>query len=150
MMINHTKSKQLQILDFFDCIGFASLLCLTPPFPFLVQLYVSPPPYLLTGGDLWLPLLPFLPLVGHGPGHPAVQTNILRNIYHLIALCTKYVRLQLTDMKICRKFQHDTDSGKSTKIYTRKVLVMMETSISNFQTSFLSQKSRSWRFTFHI
>ena len=32
--------------------------------------------------------------------------------------------------------QQDTDSVKPTKIYTRKELVMMETTISNFHTSF--------------
>ena len=63
--------------------------------------------------------------------HPNPSTSIRFPIYHLIAQC-----------------QQDTDSGQSTKIYTRKELVMMETIITNFHTIFLFQKSRSWSFTF--
>ena len=43
-----------------------------------------------------------------------------------------------------------TASVQSTKIYTIKELVMMETTISNFYKSFILQKSISWRFTFHM
>ena len=67
----------------------------------------------------------------------------------MIARCTKHGKLPLTEKKSCRKCQQDTVSGKLTKIYTRKELVMMETTISNFRTSFIFQKFRSWRFTFH-
>ena len=54
----------------------------------------------------------------------------------MIARCTKHGRLPLTDKKHFCKCQQDTSSGQSTKIYTRKELVMMETTISNFHTSF--------------
>ena len=58
------------------------------------------------------------------------------HIYYLISRCTKPDRLPLTDKKSCHKCQQYTPSGQSTKIYTRKELVMMETPISNFHTSF--------------
>ena len=58
------------------------------------------------------------------------------HIYHLIARFITHGRLLLTDKKICRKFEQDTESEKSTKIYTRKEPLMMETTISNFHTSF--------------
>ena len=81
--------------------------------------------------------------------NPNPSPSIRFHIYHLIACCTKHDRLLLTDRKSCRKCQHDTASVQSTNIYTRKELVIMETTISNFHTSFIFQKSRSWRFTFH-
>ena len=68
--------------------------------------------------------------------HPKPSPSIRFHIYHLNSRCTKHGRLMLTDNKICRWFQQDTDSGQSTKIYTRKELVVMETTISNFHTSF--------------
>ena len=80
--------------------------------------------------------------------HTNPSPSIRFHIYHLIACCTKHVRLPLTDNKSCRECQQDTTSGQSTKIHTRKELVMMETTISNFHTSFLFQQFRSWRFTF--
>ena len=58
------------------------------------------------------------------------------HIYHLISLCTTHGRLPLTYKKICCKCQQDYASGKSTKIYTKKELMMMETTISHFHTSF--------------
>ena len=68
--------------------------------------------------------------------YPNPSPSIRFHIYHLIALCTKDGRLPLTDKKFFHKCQHDTASGQSTKIYTRKELVRMETTISNFHTSF--------------
>ena len=68
--------------------------------------------------------------------HPNPSTSIRFHIYHLIARCTNYVRLSLTKRESCHEWQQDTDSGQSIKIYTRKELVMMETTISNFHTSF--------------
>ena len=64
--------------------------------------------------------------------YPGTIPSISFHIYHLIARCKKHGRLPLTDKKICCMFKHDTASGKSTNIYTRKYLVMMETTISNF------------------
>ena len=67
--------------------------------------------------------------------HPISSTSIRFHIYHLIGRCTKNYRLPLTDMKICLECQHDTASGQPTKIYTKKELLMTETTISNFRTS---------------
>ena len=68
--------------------------------------------------------------------HPNPSNSIRFHIYHLIARCTKHGRLPLTNKKSCRKCQQDTASVQSTKIYTRKKLLMMETTISNFHTNF--------------
>ena len=51
---------------------------------------------------------------------PTPVLQISFHIYHLIARCTKYGRLTLTDKKSCRGCQQDTVSVKLTKIYTRK------------------------------
>ena len=64
------------------------------------------------------------------------STSIYFHIYHLIAHCTKHGRIPLTDKNIYCKCQQDTASGQPTKIYTRRELVMMEKTISNFHTSF--------------
>ena len=48
----------------------------------------------------------------------------------------------------CRKCKQDTDSVQSTEIHTRKKLVMMETTISNFHKSFYI--SEIHKLAFHI
>ena len=68
--------------------------------------------------------------------YPDTSPSIHFRIYHLISSCNKHGRIPLTDNKSCLKCQHDTDSVQSTKIYTRKELVMMKTTISNFRTIF--------------
>ena len=68
--------------------------------------------------------------------HPNPSPSIHFHICHLVARCTKHGRLPLSDKKSCQECQHDTASVKSTKIYTRKELVMMETTISNFHANF--------------
>ena len=68
--------------------------------------------------------------------YPDISPSIRFEIYHLIAHCTKHGRVPLTDKKSCLKCQQDTDSVQSTKIYSRKELVMIETKIYNFHTSF--------------
>ena len=80
--------------------------------------------------------------------YPDTSPSICFHIYHLIARCTKYGRLPLTDKKISGKCQQDTASGKSTKIYTRKDLVIMETTIYNFRTSFYIPEIQ--KLAFHI
>ena len=80
--------------------------------------------------------------------HRNPSTSIIFHIYHMIARCTKHVRLPLTDNESCRKCQQDTASGQSTKIYTRKELVMIEKTISNFHTSFYISKIQ--KLAFHI
>ena len=58
------------------------------------------------------------------------------HIYHLMVRCTSNGRLPLNDKKICLKCKHDSVSEKSTKIYSRKELVMMGTTIYNYHKSF--------------
>ena len=80
--------------------------------------------------------------------HPNPSPSILFRIYHLIAHCTKHVSLPLSDNKIFRECQQDIASGQSKYIYTRKDLVMMETNISNFHTSFYIPEIQ--KLAFHI
>ena len=47
------------------------------------------------------------------------------HIYHLISLCTTHRRIQFINQNNFRMCKKDSDSGKSTNIYTRKELVMM-------------------------
>ena len=68
--------------------------------------------------------------------YPDTSTSISFHIYHLIARCKTHGRLLLTDKKSFCKCKHDTASEQSTKIYTKKELLMMETKIYNFHTSF--------------
>ena len=68
--------------------------------------------------------------------YPDTSPSIRFHIYHLVARCTRHGRLTLTDEKSCCKCQHYSVSGKSAKIYTRKEIVMMWKTISNFHTSF--------------
>ena len=68
--------------------------------------------------------------------YPDTSTSIRFHIYYLIVRFTRHDRLPLTDKKSCRMCQQDTASVPLTKIYTRKELVMTETAISNFHTSF--------------
>ena len=56
--------------------------------------------------------------------------------------------LPITDNKIYCRCQKYTASVKSTKIYTRKELVMMETTISNFCKSFYIPEIQ--KLAFHI
>ena len=70
------------------------------------------------------------------------------HIYHITARCTKHGRLPLNDRKCFCNCQQDTASKQSTKIYNRKELVMMETTISNFRTSFYIPEVQ--KLAFHI
>ena len=80
--------------------------------------------------------------------YPDTSPSIHFRIYCLIARCTKHGRIPLIDRKLFHKCQQDSDSVQSTIIYTLKELVMIETNIYNFHTSFIFQKFRSWRFIF--
>ena len=68
--------------------------------------------------------------------YPGTGPSICVHIYHLIALCKKRGRLPLTEKKTFRKCKQDNASVQSTKIYTRKEIMMMETNIFDFRTSF--------------
>ena len=73
--------------------------------------------------------------------HLNSSPSIIFHIYHLIDRCKKHGRLPLTYKKICHECQQDTDSGKSTKIYTKVDLVMMDTTFYNIHTT-MSQLDR--------
>ena len=74
------------------------------------------------------------------------SASIRFHIYHLIANCTAHGRLLLNIRKICLKCKQDSASEQYTKIYTGKELVMMETTISNFHTSFYIPETQDLEF----
>ena len=74
--------------------------------------------------------------------------SILFHVYHLIARCKTHGRLPLNEKKMCQKFKQDSVSIQITKIYTRKDLVMMETTIHNFCTIFYIPETQ--KLEFHI
>ena len=76
------------------------------------------------------------------------SSSTIFHIYHLIARCTTHARTPLNDIKLFRTCKHDYVSEQSTKIYTRKELVMMETTISNSHTSFFIPEIQKLEFHF--
>ena len=68
--------------------------------------------------------------------HDETTPSIRFHIYHIIGRCTAHGRFSLKDKKICYMCEQEYLPDKSTKIYTRKELVMMETKIYYFHTSF--------------
>ena len=70
------------------------------------------------------------------------------HIYHLILQCTAHERTPLNDRKLFFLCKHDCTSEKSTKKYIKKELVIMETKIYNFHTSFYIPAI--WKLSFHL
>ena len=68
--------------------------------------------------------------------HEETTLSIRFHIYHIIGSCAIHGRLSLKDNNICSVCKQESSPDKSTKMYTRKELVMMETTISDFRTSF--------------
>ena len=68
--------------------------------------------------------------------HEETTPSIRFQVYHIIGSCTAHGKIPLKDKKICYMCEQESLPDKSTKIYTRKDLVMMETTISDFHTSF--------------
>ena len=68
--------------------------------------------------------------------HDQTTPSIRFHIYHIIGRCAIHVRLSLKDKNICSVCKQESSPDKSTKVYTRKELVMMATNISDFHTSF--------------
>ena len=63
------------------------------------------------------------------------SSSIIFHIYHLIARCTVHGRRPLDENKIpCLCFQYPA-TVTHVKLYTRREIVMMETSIDDFHTS---------------
>ena len=58
--------------------------------------------------------------------------SIRFHIYHIIGRCNSHGRIPLKDSKICYMCKQESSTYKSTKIYTRKELVIMETTIFGF------------------
>ena len=64
------------------------------------------------------------------------KPSIQFQTYHVIAHCTAHGIIPLKDKKMRYMCKQESSPDESTKIYTRKDLVMMETTISDFRTSF--------------
>ena len=68
---------------------------------------------------------------------PEETTPSIRfHIYHIISRCNDNGRIPLKDNKICYMCKQESSLDEFRKIYTRKELEMMETTISDFRTSF--------------
>ena len=68
--------------------------------------------------------------------HEETTPSIRFHIYHFIGRCTTHGIITLKDKKICYMCKQESSADKSTNIYTRKELVMIETTIYEFHTSF--------------
>ena len=68
--------------------------------------------------------------------HDENTSSLKFYIYHIIGSCTNHGRISLKDKNICYMCKQESLPDKSTKIYTRKELVMTETTITNFHTCF--------------
>ena len=67
--------------------------------------------------------------------HEETTPSFRFHMYRTIGRCTAHGRIPLKYKKICYMCEQESLPDKSTKIYTRKELVMMETTISEFYTS---------------
>ena len=68
--------------------------------------------------------------------HYITRPMICFNVYHLIAHFLLHGRCTLDKGKTCRLCLHDPASIPFAKLYTRKEIIMMEKSITEFNTSF--------------
>ena len=68
--------------------------------------------------------------------HEETKLSIRFHIYHIIGRCTTHGRIPLKEKKICYMCKQESLPDKSTNVYPRKELVMMETKFSEFHTSF--------------
>ena len=68
--------------------------------------------------------------------HDETTPTIRFHIYHIIERCAIHGRISLKDKTICSMCKQESSPDKSSKIYTRKELVIMETTISDFHTIF--------------
>ena len=71
-----------------------------------------------------------------GDQYSDTSPSIRFHVYHMIAGCLTHGGLPFNGRKICRKCKKYSVSEQSTIIYTRKGLVLMETTISNCRTIF--------------
>ena len=80
--------------------------------------------------------------------HEETTPSIRFHIYHIIGRCTACGRITSKEKKICYTCEQESLPDKSKNIYTRKELVMMETKVSDFHTSFYI--SAIQKLAFHI
>ena len=80
--------------------------------------------------------------------HEETTPSIRFHIYHIIGRCTTHGRITFKDNKICYMCKQESLPDKSTKIYTREELVMIQTKISYFCTSFYIPAIP--KFAFHL
>ena len=66
--------------------------------------------------------------------HDKTTPSIRFHIYHIIGRCSTRGIISLKDKNICYMCKEESLPDTYTKIYTRKELVMMETTISYFHT----------------
>ena len=64
------------------------------------------------------------------------KTSIRFHVYHIIGRCNDHGKIPVKDKNICYMCKQESSPDESTKIYTRKELVIMETTIYDFHTSF--------------
>ena len=70
--------------------------------------------------------------------------------YHIIGRCTAHGRIPLKEKKIYYMYEQESLPDSSTKIYTRKESIMMETTISDFILVYTYQPSKNWNFIYHM
>ena len=68
--------------------------------------------------------------------HEETTPSIRFHIYHIIVRCYTHGRILLKDKKICYMCKQESSPDKYSKIYTIKEIVITETKISDFHTSF--------------
>ena len=82
--------------------------------------------------------------------HEETTPSIRFQIYHIIGRCTAHGIIPPKEKKICYMYEQEFLPDSSTNIHTRKELVMTETTISDFHTSFYIPAIQSWIFTYHM
>ena len=80
--------------------------------------------------------------------HEETTLSIRFQIYFIIGRFTTNGRITLKDKKICYMYKQESSPDESTKVYTRKELVMTETTISGFHTSFYIPATQ--KLAFHL
>ena len=91
----------------------------------------------------------YIPHQESGRNYFNAYPSIRFHIYHLIAQCTFHGRLPLDEKNFFPCVFQYPCTVTPAKLYTRKELIMMETSNADFHTSFIFQKYKISHFAFH-
>ena len=75
--------------------------------------------------------------------------SIIFHVYHLIVCCKVHGRCPLDENKWCHLCLQDPYYVPPVKLYTKKELVMIETSISEFHSILYITEIKKIAFTFH-